>query len=135
MDLWFIGDWIVQSAAWWRGAFLRGTQAYERWLMAPPMERLAVEPEVPCEFEQGPWARIERRVALALMKALPESIRSVATRSMGSIAILFAAVFRIFPGGWEREQRCCDTWQNSRCRIGWENGSQPFETGGGGWCV
>ena len=71
--------------------------------MAPPMERLAVEPEVPYEFEQGPWARIERRVALALMKALPESIRSVATRSTGSIAILFAAVFRIFPGGWERE--------------------------------
>lgn len=75
-----IGNWIVQVTPHmedmlWREALLRATQTYERWLMAPPMERLAVEPEVPFEFEQGLWARIERRGALALLKALPESIK------------------------------------------------------------
>ena len=75
-----IGNWIVQATPHmedmsWREVLLRATQTYERWLMAPPMERLAVEPEVPFEFEQGLWARIERRGALALLKALPESIK------------------------------------------------------------
>ena len=70
--------------------------------MATPMERLLwLVPEVPQAFENGPWARVERRGSLALLKAMPEGIRTelVATRSMGSIAILFA-IFRIFqPGG------------------------------------
>ena len=89
-----------------------------------------VEPEVPHEFEQGPWARIERRGALALMKALPESIRSqlVATRSMGSIAILFA-IFRIFqPGGLGERTALL----RHLVEVKVPNGSQPFETGGGG---
>ena len=65
-----VGDWIVQvtphmeedmssqSAAWWREALLRATQAYDRWLMATPMERLTVVPEVPQAFENGPWAQV-----------------------------------------------------------------------------
>ena len=66
-----VGDWIVQvtphmedmssqSAAWWREALLRATQADERWLMATPIERLTVVPEVPQAIENGPWARVER---------------------------------------------------------------------------
>ena len=54
---------------------LRAIQTYERWLMAPLMERLAMESEVPFEFEQGLWTRIERRGALAVLKALAESIK------------------------------------------------------------
>ena len=80
---------------------MRATLAYERWLMATPMERLNVVPDVPQAFENGPWARVERRGSLALLKAMPEGIRAelVATRAMGSIAILFA-VFKIYqPGG------------------------------------
>ena len=136
MDL-VIGDWIVQvtlhvedissqSAAWWRAALLRATQAYERWLTAPPMERLLVAPEVPQIFENGPWARIERRGALALLKALPEGIRMelVATRSMG----LFAIFHLLQPGGLGERTALLKYWYKPRRQMRWESGSQPFET-------
>ena len=107
--------------------------------MATPMERLLwLVPEVPQAFENGPWARVERRGSLALLKAMPEGIRTelVATRSMGSIAILFA-IFRIFQpeGLGERSALLKHLVEASAANEVGEWTTALWNCGGGGWCV
>ena len=55
------------------------------------MERLRLVPVSPPAFQVPPWLRIEQRGSVALLKALPESLRSelVAQREVSSIGIMF----------------------------------------------
>ena len=65
------------------------------------MERLRLVPVSPPAFQVAPWLRIEQRGSVALIKALPESLRSelVAQREVSSIGIMFK-VLRVYqPGG------------------------------------
>jgi hypothetical protein len=88
-----IGDWS-QSAAWWREALLRATQAYERWLMAAPMERRVVEPDVRDHglgwSEEG---RCWRESVRGWWRRGPWDPLRFCSQSSGSTSL----------GGWERE--------------------------------
>ena len=55
----------------------------------------------PPAFQRPPWLRIEQRGSVALLKAIPESIRSelVSQREVGSVSIIFK-ILRVYqPGG------------------------------------
>lgn len=65
------------------------------------MERLRLVPVSPPALQVPPWLRIEQRGSVALLKALPESLRSelVAQREVSSIGIMFK-ILRVYqPGG------------------------------------
>ena len=106
------GDWITSvtpfmkdlsssSAAWWDEVLRCAGDLYGRWLSSEPMERLRIRAVTPESFKNMPWARIEQRGQVVLLRALPESLRQelVAQREMGSIQIVFK-ILRVYqPGG------------------------------------
>ena len=106
------GDWLVtitpfmrdissSSSAWWDQVMRTAEHAYRRWLDADPMARLRMTLTVPDSFQRAPWLRVEQRGSVALLKAIPETIRSelIAQREVGSIHIIFK-VLRVYqPGG------------------------------------
>ena len=106
------GDWLVtitpfmrdissSSLAWWDQVMRTAEDAYRRWLDADPMARLRMTLTVPDSFQRAPWLRVEQRGSVALLKAIPETIRSelIAQREVGSIHIIFK-VLRVYqPGG------------------------------------
>ena len=96
------GDWLVtitpfmrdissSSSAWWDQVMRTAEDAYRRWLDADPMARLRMTLTVRDSFQRAPWLRVEQRGSVALLKAIPETIRSelIAQREVGSIHIIF----------------------------------------------
>ena len=97
----FMRDISSSSAAWWNQVMAIAEEAYRRWLDADPITRLRLTPTVPASFQSAPWLRVEQRGSVALLKAIPESIRSelIAQREVGSIHVIFK-VLRVYqPGG------------------------------------
>ena len=106
------GDWITSvtpfmkdlsssSAAWWDEVLRCAGDLYGRWLSSEPMERLRIMAVTPESFKNMPWARIEQRGQVVLLRALPESLRQelVSQREMGSVQILFRVLRTYQPGG------------------------------------
>ena len=97
----FLRDMSSSSSFWWDEVLRVAGALYRVWLGSEPMERLRLAPVSPPAFQVAPWLRIEQRGSVALLKALPESLRSelVAQREVSSIGILFK-VLRVYqPGG------------------------------------
>eukprot|EP00913_Durusdinium_trenchii_P024819 g23295.t1 len=74
---------------------------YRIWLNSEPMERLRLVPVAPPAFQRPPWLRIEQRGSVALLKAIPESLRAelVSQREVGSVSIIFKILTVYQPGG------------------------------------
>ena len=98
----FLRDMSSSSSLWWDEVLRVAGALYRVWLGSEPMERLRLNPVSPPAFQAPPWLRIEQRgsVAVALLKALPESLRSelVAQREVSSIGIMFK-VLRVYQAG------------------------------------
>ena len=97
----FLRDMSSSSSLWWDEVLRVAGALYRVWLESEPMERLRLVPVSPPAFQVPPWLRIEQRGSVALLKALPESLRSelVAQREVSSIGIMFK-VLRVYqPGG------------------------------------
>ena len=97
----FLRDMSSSSSLWWDEVLRVAGALYRVWLESEPMERLRLMPVSPPAFQVPPWLRIEQRGSVALLKALPESLRSelVAQREVSSIGIMFK-VLRVYqPGG------------------------------------
>lgn len=58
-------------------------------------------PLTPQEFQRPPWLRIEQRGSVALLKAIPESLRAelVSEREVGAVSIIFKVLKVYQPGG------------------------------------
>ena len=63
-------DWLQQIAGlmsdlsdssylWWSGVIQVSKDAYDRWVTAPPIERLQVEPDDRPELVEGKWGEGE----------------------------------------------------------------------------
>ena len=97
----FLKDMSSSSSLWWEEVLRIAGTLYRVWLGSEPMERLRLVPITPPAFQAPPWLRIEQRGSVALLKALPESLRSelVAQREVSSVGIMFK-VLRVYqPGG------------------------------------
>ena len=94
----FLRDMSSSSSLWWDEMLRVAGALYRVWLGSEPMERLRLNPVSPPAFQVAPWLRIEQRGSVALLKALPESLRSE-LREVSSIGIMFK-ILRVYqPGG------------------------------------
>ena len=97
----FLRDISASSSLWWDEVLNVAGALYRVWLNSEPMERLRLVAVTPPAFQRPPWLRIEQRGSVALLKAVPESLRSelVSQREVGSVSIVFK-VLRVYqPGG------------------------------------
>ena len=97
----FLRDMSASSSLWWDETMRVAGESYQRWLASEPMERLRIVASLPPSFRHAPWLRIEQRGSVALLKALPDSLRSelVAQREISSVSIVYK-VLRVYqPGG------------------------------------
>ena len=97
----FLRDMSSSSSMWWDEVLNVAGALYRVWLNSEPMERLRLVPVAPPAFQRPPWLRIEQRGSVALLKAIPESLRSelVSQREVGSVSIIFK-ILRVYqPGG------------------------------------
>ena len=65
------------------------------------MTKLRIQAVNPVSFAQSPWSRVEQSGSVALLKALPESIKQevITSRDVGSVPILFRILKTYQPGG------------------------------------
>ena len=97
----FLRDMSASSSMWWDEVLNVAGALYRVWLGSEPMERLRLVAVSPPAFQRAPWLRIEQRGSVALLKAIPESIRSelVSQREVGSVSIIYK-ILRVYqPGG------------------------------------
>ena len=97
----FLRDMSSSSSLWWDEVLNVAGALYRVWLNSEPMERLRLVAVAPPAFQRPPWLRIEQRGSVALLKAIPESIRAelVSQREVGSVSIIFK-ILRVYqPGG------------------------------------
>ena len=103
------------SASWWKQVRTTSSAAYDKWVVAGPMERLGVVPVSVEELEEGRWSRVNSRAASMILSALDESIRSelVSRRMTGSVvSIIFRLLTLYQPGGEEEKYRTLQQLQN-----------------------
>eukprot|EP00435_Cladocopium_sp_Y103_P044759 s704_g12.t1 len=106
-----VGDWMtlvapvmkdlsVSSSSWWDSVTKAASEAYQRWLLSDPVQRLQVAPTIPAECATV-WARLEQRGQSMLLAALPEGLKSevLATRSTNTVEVLYRIFTRYQPGG------------------------------------
>ena len=107
------GDWLARlgpvmrslspgAPGWWNRTIEVATSFYQRWLLADPIQRLAIKTEaVSYVWDHGPLARVEERGSILLLQALPQDLQTeaVSTRALSSSALVFLTMSRFQPGG------------------------------------
>ena len=107
------GDWLARlgpvmrslspgAPGWWNRTIEVATSFYQRWLLADPIQRLALKTEaVSYVWDHGPLARVEERGSILLLQALPQDLQTeaVSTRALSSSALVFLTMSRFQPGG------------------------------------
>eukprot|EP00435_Cladocopium_sp_Y103_P032537 s1994_g8.t1 len=85
---WWQIHWISFELLQWNHLKIKG--AYAQWLVANPLDKLRIAPVEPPENQRA-WLRVEQRGSLALLKALPESIKQevISGRNMSAVSIIF----------------------------------------------
>ena len=92
----FLRDMSSSSSMWWDEVL----HVAGNLLNSEPMERLRLVAVSPPAFHRAPWLRIEQRGSVALLKAIPESIRSglVSQREVSSVSIVYK-ILRVYQAG------------------------------------
>ena len=107
------GNWLAQvrqmliglspsAGVWWQGVEGPVNVAYQRWLIADPLGRLAVDPaSVKGEYDEYLYGRVESRAVTLLLAAIPANVRDdvVTNRWLSTTAILFRIFCLFQPGG------------------------------------
>ena len=107
------GNWLAQvkqifvglspsAVEWYDSVEAAAYGAYNRWLVADPLGRLAVDPSsVVAGFNVQKFQRVESRAVTLLLAALPASVKDdlVMNRWLSSSSILFRVLCIWQPGG------------------------------------
>ena len=107
------GNWLAQicqvftglspSASVWFGLVEGAANAsYQRWLVADPLERLALDPStVVAHYDVLKYQRVESRAVSLLLSCVPQSFKDelVTNRWMTSASILYRILCVYQPGG------------------------------------
>ena len=104
------GDWLAvvgplmadlsgSSSQWWALVLAAANEAYARWQVSTPLERLRLRVVFPLDIYR--WPRTEQRAVTMLLAAVPDGIRRamIASRKLNSMDILFTLLCRFQPGG------------------------------------
>lgn len=67
-----VADLISTSDVWWEKMMTEVEKWYQDHQSMPPLERVRHEPVAPTHLNVPKWAKLERRVATLLLKAIPE---------------------------------------------------------------
>ena len=95
-----VGDVAASATHWWDNLMALTSNAYHTWLSLGPLERLQVQaPSV--EETSGRQTRLDQRVTMMLMNALPQEIRNelIATRQLHTAGVVFKVLKTYQPGG------------------------------------
>ena len=95
-------DISEQSGVWWKEVQALVDKAYQSWLAATPLERLAISPAGAEEVCSQRWTRLNARVAAMLLAAMNEDQRAdmISHRlSTNSVRMLFRLYVLYQPGG------------------------------------
>ena len=107
------GDWLARlgpvmrslspgAPGWWSKNNEVATSFYQRWLLADPIQRLAIKTEaVSYAWDHGSLARVEERGSVLLLQALPQDLQNeaISTRALSASALIFLTMSRYQPGG------------------------------------
>ena len=144
-------DWLQQIAGlmsdlsdsshlWWSGLIQVSKDAYDRWVTAPPIERLQVEPDDRPELVEGKWGRVNARACSMLLEALDPAVKSdIIARKANQAApkILFRLYTTYQPGGNGRAKPCVNqlviskdvevTWRTEMVKSALQLHARPSE--------
>ncbi|CAE7521159.1 RE2 [Symbiodinium sp. CCMP2592] len=82
------GNWVAQirqilvglspnASTWWLGVEGPANEAYQKWLVADPLGRLAIDPSmVKGTFDAYAFGRVESRAVSLLLSAVPQGVRA-----------------------------------------------------------
>ena len=95
----YMKDISTYSAMWWEEVCASAKEAYAEWLVASPLQRLRIKPELPLVCMDLP--RTEQRGVAMVLKALPESVKKelVANRQLSMVNIIYRLYILYQPGG------------------------------------
>ena len=94
-------DLSNSSHVWWAHVLQVSREAYTRWCVASPLDRLSIEPQVQGSAS-GRWVRVNSRACGMILEALDPSIKAhiLAHRATGVAACLLFRLFTVCqPGG------------------------------------
>ena len=75
-----MSDLSDSSAGWWRRVTTEAQRAYSVWILASPLDKLAVAPDA-SGLEDGKYSRLNSRAAAMVVSALHASVRQKLWRS------------------------------------------------------
>ena len=101
----YMKDISTYSAMWWEEVCASAKEAYAEWLVASPLQRLRIKPELPLVCMDLP--RTEQRGVAMVLKALPESVKKelVANRQLSMVNIIYRLYILYQPGGASERQQ------------------------------
>ena len=113
-----LGDWLLlvqpvvadltaTSDQWWEQTLREVEAWYQAHQAMAPLDRVRHEPVAPASLNVAKWAKLERRMATLLLKAIPEAQRDelVAMKRLSVFANLAHLHVAYCPGGVSEKQR------------------------------
>ena len=110
-----MSDFSDSSQLWWSGVVQVSKDAYDKWVVASPIERLTVEPDDRPELTEGKWGRVNARACAMLLEALDPTVKSdIIARKANQAAsqVLFRLCTTYQPGGTGERNLVLSNLQN-----------------------
>ena len=110
-----MSDFSDSSQLWWSGVVRVSKDAYDKWVVASPIEHLTVEPDERPELTEGKWGRVNARACAMLLDALDPTVKSdIIARKANQVAsqILFRLYTTYQPGGTGERNLVLSNLQN-----------------------
>ncbi|CAE7402512.1 unnamed protein product, partial [Symbiodinium microadriaticum] len=89
------------ASLWYEKTLACVREAYSRYQVASPLERLTIGPRIAPELLEPKWVRLDRKVMTLILAAMPKTVREDAvTHRVSSVAaVLFRLHILYSPGG------------------------------------
>ena len=97
-----MSDVSDSSQLWWTSVLQLARDAFARWSVSSPVERLRVAPDDRTEIVEGKWSRVNARACAMLLDSLDASVKAdiVARRATQNAAHIMFRLHTIYqPGG------------------------------------
>ncbi|CAE7409265.1 GIP [Symbiodinium necroappetens] len=96
-----IGAMSDSASSWYEKTLACVREAYARYQVASPLERLTIGPRPAPELLEPKWVRLDRKVMTLILAAMPKMVRedAVAHRVSSVAAVLFRLHILYSPGG------------------------------------
>ena len=110
-----MSDFSDSSQVWWSGVVQVSKDAYDKWVVASPIERLTVEPDERSELTEGKWGRVNARACAMLLDALDPTVKSdiIARKANQAASQILSRLYTTYqPGGTGERNLVLSNLQN-----------------------